>query len=193
MKAPFDFVIEPKGNRYNNTTKVGDKDLIINTEIYNHQFVNREAIVKSIPTAFKTNIKPGDTIITHHNVFRRWHDIKGKEKNSRSFFNENTYLVKEDQIFLYKRNKDWQALKGYCFVQPLKSKDKFNVEQERPLVGIIKYTDGSYEKEELIGFTPNSEYEFVIDGQRLYRVMTKFITIKYEYEGNEETYNPSWA
>ena len=23
MKAPFDFVIEPKGNRYNNTTKVG--------------------------------------------------------------------------------------------------------------------------------------------------------------------------
>jgi len=193
MRAPFDFVIEPKGNRYNNAKKVGEKNLILNTEIYNHQFVNREAIVKSIPTAFKTNIKPGDTIITHHNVFRRWHDIKGKEKNSRSFFNENTYLVKEDQIFLYKRNKDWQALKGYCFVQPLKSKDKFNVEQERPLVGIIKYTDGSYEKEELIGFTPNSEYEFVIDGQRLYRVMTKFITIKYEYEGNEETYNPSWA
>ena len=25
MKAPFDFVIEPKGNRYNNTKKVGDK------------------------------------------------------------------------------------------------------------------------------------------------------------------------
>jgi len=193
MRAPFDFVIEPKGNRYNNAKKVGEKNLILNTEIYNHQFVNREAIVKSIPTAFKTDIKPGDTIVTHHNVFRRWHDIKGKEKNSRSFFNENTYLVKEDQIFLYKRNKDWQALKGYCFVQPLKSKDKFNVEQERPLVGIIKYTDGSYEKEELIGFTPNSEYEFVIDGQRLYRVMTKFITIKYEYEGNEETYNPSWA
>ena len=73
MKAPFDFVIEPKGNRYNNTTKVGDKNLILNTEIYNHQFVNREAIVKSIPTAFETEIKPGDTIITHHNVFRRWH------------------------------------------------------------------------------------------------------------------------
>jgi ASC-1-like (ASCH) protein len=56
MKAPFDFVIEPKGNRYNNTTKVGDKDLILNTEVYNHQFVNREAIVKSVPTAFKTDI-----------------------------------------------------------------------------------------------------------------------------------------
>ena len=26
MKAPFDFVIEPKGKRYNNTTKIEDKD-----------------------------------------------------------------------------------------------------------------------------------------------------------------------
>ena len=35
MKAPFDFVIEPKGNRYNNAKKVGDKDLIINEVVYN--------------------------------------------------------------------------------------------------------------------------------------------------------------
>ena len=109
MKAPFDFVIEPKGNRYNNTTKVGDKDLILNTEVYNHQFVNREAIVKSVPTAFETEIQPGDTIITHHNIFRRWHDVRGNEKNSRSYFNENTYFVKEDQVYLYKRNGEWKA------------------------------------------------------------------------------------
>ena len=50
-----------------------------------------------------------------------------------------------------------------------------------------------YNKEELVGFTPNSEYEFIIDGERLYRVLNKFITIKYEYQGNEEEYNPSWA
>ena len=68
MKASFDFVIEPKGSRYNNTTKVGSSELIINTEIYNHQFVNREAIVKSVPTAFKTDIQSGDTIVIHHNV-----------------------------------------------------------------------------------------------------------------------------
>ena len=193
MKAPFDFVIEPKGNRYNNTTKVGDKDLILNAEIYNHQFVNREAIVKSVPTAFETEIKSGDTIITHHNVFRRWHDVKGREKNSRSYFDENTYFVKEDQIFLYKRDGEWKSPKGYCFVQPIKKRDKFNIDQEEPCIGIIKYTDGTYEKEDLVGFMPFSTYEFIIDGKRLYRVMTQFITIKYEYQGNEEEYNPSWA
>jgi hypothetical protein len=193
MKAPFDFIIEPKGNRYNNTTKVDGKDLILNTEIYNHEFVNRKAIVKSTPTAFETEIKPGDTVIVHHNVFRRWHNVKGKEKNSRSYFNENTYFVKEDQIFLYKRNDNWKATKGYCFVQPIKQQNKLESNIEQKCIGIIKYTDGEFEKEELVGFTPFSEYEFVIDGKRLYRVMNKFITIKYEYQGNEKAYNPSWA
>ena len=193
MKAPFDFVIEPKGNRYNNTTKVGDKNLILNTEIYNHQFVNREAIVKSVPTAFETVIKPGDTIITHHNVFRRWHDIKGVEKNSRSYFDENTYLIKEDQIFLYKRNEEWKVPKGYCFVQPIKERKYLGTDQEESCIGMVKYTDGSYKERDLVGFTPFSTYEFVIDSKRLYRVMTQFITIKYEYQGNEEEYNPSWA
>ena len=193
MKAPFDFVIEPKGNRYNNTKKVGDKDLILNTEMFNHQFVNREAIVKSIPTAYETKIKPGDTVVVHHNVFRRWHDMQGNEKNSRSYFNENTYLVKEDQIFLYKRNNDWQAIKGYCFVQPIKQRDKLKQSEEEECIGIVKYTDGVNNIGDLVGFTPFSTYEFIIDGKRLYRVLNKFITIKYEYQGDEETYNPSWA
>ena len=193
MKAPFDFVIEPKGNRYNNTTKVGTSELILNTEVYNHQFVNRQAIVKSVPTAFETEIKPGDTVVVHHNVFRRWHDVKGREKNSRSFFNENTYLVKEDQIFLHKTNKKWKPLKGYSFVQPIKDRVFLGVDKEQSCVGIVKYTDGSFEKGDLVGFTPFSEYEFIINGKRLYRVMNKFITIKYEYQGNEEEYNPSWA
>ena len=193
MKAPFDFVIEPKGSRYNNTTKVGDKNLILNTEVYNHQFVNRQAIVKSVPTAFRTKIKPGDTVVVHHNVFRRWHDVYGEEKNSKSYFNENTYLVKEDQIFLYKRNNDWKAVEGYCFVQPIKERKQLGVDQEEQCIGIVKYTDGSYKKEELVGFMPFSTYEFIIDEKRLYRVMTKFITIKYEYQGDEEEYNPSWA
>ena len=60
------------------------------------------------------------------------------------------------------------------------------LEDEQPLMGIIKYSDGTFKKNDLIGFTPNSKYEFIIDGERLYRVLNKFITIKYEYQGNEE-------
>lgn len=193
MRAPFDFVIEPKGGRYNNTTKVGGKDLILNTEVFNHEFTNREGIVKAVPTAYDTAISAGDAVILHHNVFRRWHDVKGRERNSRSFFNEDTYLVKEDQVFLYKKDQDWKACDGYCFVQPIKQKDNLSGEAEESCVGIVKYTDGTREVGELVGFTPFSTYEFVVDGKRLYRVLNQFITIKYEYQGDEEEYHPSWA
>ena len=193
MKSVYNFVVTPKGERYNNKKKVGDSELILNTEIYNHQYTNREAIVISTPIIGDTNIKPGDIVVVHHNVFRRWHNVKGIEKNSRSFFNESTYLINHDQIFLYKRDKEWIAPKGYCFVKPLKAVDQFNIESENPLQGIVKYSDGTVSVNELVGFTPNSEYEFIVDGERLYRVLSNFITIKYEYQGNEEEYNPSWA
>ena len=192
MKSVYSFVVTPIGQRYNNTKKIEDKELILNTEIFNHQYINREAEVISTPLISYSNIKPGDTIIVHHNVFRRWHNQNGEEKNSRNYFNEDTYIISQDQIFAY-YNKQWKPMPGYCFVKPIKSFDKFIIDQEQPLMGIIEYADHGFNKGDLIGFTPNSEYEFVIDGQKLYRVLSKFITIKYEYQGNEKTYNPSWA
>ena len=193
MKSVYNFVVKPKGERYNNKKKVGDSELILNTEIFNHQYVNREAKVISTPIIGDTDIKPGDTVIVHHNVFRRWHNVKGIEKNSKAYFNEDTYFINHDQIFLYKRNEKWIAPKGYCFVKPLKAIDQFNIESEKPLQGIVKYSDGTVDVNSLVGFTPNSKYEFIVDNERLYRVLSNFITIKYEYQGNEEEYNPSWA
>ena len=193
MKSVYNFVVTPKGDRYNNTKEVDGGKLILNTEIFNHQYVNREAIVVSTPMVGQTDIKPGDTVLVHHNVFRRWHDVKGKEKNSRSYFNESTYFINDDQIFLYKRDDKWIAPKGYCFVIPLKATDQFNTESEKPLQGIVKYSDGTVKVGDLVGFKPSSEYEFIVDGERLFRVLSNFITIKYEHQGNEETYNPSWA
>jgi len=192
MKSVYNFVVTPVKNRYNNTKDIDGKELILNTEIFNHQYISREAIVKSIPTVGETDIKVGDKVIVHHNVFRRWHNVKGIEKNSRSYIDEETYLVQPDQIFLYK-DTEWQAQKGYCFVAPVKSTDRLSVDKEKPLVGIVKHTDGTVNKGDLIGFRPSSEYEFVIDGQKLYRILSNFITIKYEYQGNEEEYNPSWT
>ena len=194
MKSVYNFVVTPIGERYNNIKKVEGNDLILNTEIYNHQFINRVAKVISTPIIGDTDIIPGDEVIVHHNVFRRWHNVRGEEKNSRSFFNESTYFITQDQIFLYKRDGEWNAPKGFCFVKPLKEMDDpLNVNIERPLIGIVKYSDGTVKVNELVGFRPSSEYEFIIDGERLYRVLSNFITIKYEYQGDEEEYNPSWA
>ena len=193
MKSVYNFVVKPKGERYNNTKKFDGGELILNTDIFQHQYINREAIVISTPIIGDTDIKPGDTVIVHHNVFRRWNDVRGIERNSKAYFNEDTYLINHDQIFLYKQEDKWIAPKGYCFVIPLKATDQFNTESEKPLQGIVKYSDGTVEVGDLVGFRPSSEYEFIVDGERLFRVLSNFITIKYEHQGNEETYNPSWA
>ena len=193
MKSVYNYVVKPKGERYNNKKKVGDSELILNTEIFNHQFVNREAIVISTPIIGSTDIKPGDTVVVHYNVFRRWHNVKGVEKNSRNYFNESTYFINHDQIFLYKRNKKWIAPKGYCFVKPIKAIDKFNIESERPFQGIVKHSDGTVNVGDIVGYRPKTECEFIVDGEKLYRILSNLITVKYEYQGNEETYNPSWA
>ena len=79
---------------YNNSIRVDNKELILNTEIFNHQYINRHAKIIATPLLFQSPLKVGDEVIVHHNIFRRWTDVKGREKNSRSFFNENTYLIK---------------------------------------------------------------------------------------------------
>ena len=192
MKPLLTYIIKPKGKRYNNTIDVGDKKLILNSDNYQHKHVNREAIVTGVPTAYKTVLQEGDTVIVHHNVFRRWKDIRGVEKNSKAYYKDDMYFVFEDQIFAYKRNNIWKPLDGYCFIKPIKPYSKLSVNKEEPLMGIVKHSDGTIQKGSLVGFKPNGEYEFIIDNERLYRVLSKFITIQYEYKGQEEEYNPSW-
>jgi len=167
----------------------------LNTEISDHRYVSRVGIVLAIPKHQETEIQVGDEVIVHHNVFRRFYDVYGVEKNSRSYYKENKYFVKSDQIFLYKRNNLWRAPEGYCFVKPIES-NSILLEKEIPLRGVIKYIDKNLKdinKNDLVGFTPSSEYEFVVDGERLYRVLTNSISIKYERQGNEKEYNPSWT
>jgi hypothetical protein len=192
MKSVYNFVVTPVGERYNNIKKVGDSELILNTEIFNHQFVNRIAKVISVPIIGDTDIEPGDKVVVHHNVFRRWHNIKGIEKNSTSYFDEDTYIIYHDQIFAYKRNDIWKPLKGFCFIQPLKETSTLHINKEK-LIGVVVYSDGTVNKGDLVRFKPSGQYEFIIDNQRLYRVKSNLITIKYEYQGDEEKYNPSWA
>jgi hypothetical protein len=193
MKSPYNFIVSPKGERYNNEVKVDDKSLIVNSEIFNHQYVNRNAIVKSCPIYNNLSLQEGDEVLVHHNLFRRWHNVKGIEKNSRAYFKDDLYFASEDQIFLKKSKTNWKAMPGFCFVQPLVNDNDLENKLEHDTKGVIVYTDGTFNKGEVVGFTPFSKYEFIVEGKRLFRVHNKFITIKYEYQGNEETYNPSWA
>ena len=198
MNSIYDFIVKPVGNKYKNTVEVGGRDLVVNTKIENWKFVNRLAEVIQVPLAFSTGIKKGDKVLIHQNVFRTFYDMRGKKKKSRSFLKDDHHLCSFDQIYMYKNKSGWHTVGERCFVQPIKDNNDLTLQKERSLAGILKYGNKSLEDlkitpGDVVGFTPNSEWEFLVDGERLYCMKSNDIVIKYERKGDEEKYNPSWA
>ena len=99
---------------------------------------------------------------------------------------------------MYKNTGDWKSFGDRCFVMPLKNKQSLSLDKEQKLVGILKYGNSSLKAlkispGDVVGFTPNSEWDFIIDNQRVYCMKSNDIVIKYEHQENEAEYNPSWA
>tara|TARA_R100001463_G_scaffold23167_6_gene55585 strand:+ start:758 stop:1351 length:594 start_codon:yes stop_codon:yes gene_type:complete len=194
MNSLYNFIVKPFKERYNNEKQIEDKSLIVNTQISNHKFISKKATVVSTPAAYKTKINVGDEIYIHHNIFRRWYDQKGKERNSSNYFKDNLYFVSPEQIYMYNLNSHLD----YCFVKPILNNNYLDNIKEQPNVGIVKYTNNSLKAlgitpGALITFTPNSEFEFIIEGERLYCMKSNDIALTHEYQGNEKENNPSWA
>lgn len=184
MKSLYNFIIKPKNGHYNNTKKIGNTELTINADISNHRFVSREAVVLSVPAAFDTVVQKGDTVLVHFNIFRSFYDIRGERKLSSSFYKDDMYFCDPSLIYAYKRDGDWQMIGHWCFVEPLFKETKFQGLKEAEYTGLLTYGNSMLEDEgihtgEIVGFRPNSEYEFIIDNRRVYCM--KFYDILFSY------------
>ena len=199
MNSLYDFIVKPIGeDRYANSKKIGEKELILNTKIESWKFVNRFAEVISTPLAINTDIKKGDTVVLHQNVFRRFYNMQGKQTNSRSYFKDNLYFAALDQIYLYKNKDKWESFGDRCFVKPIKNSDNIRNRKEQPYVGILKISNNKLEASninsgDMVGFKPGAEWEFFINDERLYCMKSNDIVIKYGNKKNKKEYNPSWA
>ena len=198
MKSVYDFIVKPVGERYANTKKIGDTDLIVNTKIENWKFVNRFAEVVSTPLAVATPVRIGDIVVLHQNVFRRFYDMRGKQTNSRSFFKDDLYFASVDQLYLYKRNNTWSSLNYRCFVIPIENSDSLMNKKEQNNIGVLKIGNSLLEELEitpghLVTFKAGSEWEFNIDNERLYCMKSNDILLNHGYKENKAEYNPSWA
>jgi len=186
MRSPFYFIASPKNNRrYNNTKDIGGVDFIISTSEEDSRFSNREAIVKELPLGYKGPIKVGDTLLVHHNVFKFYNDIKGRRKSGKSFFKDDLFFIEPDQFFMYHNGKEWLSYDRYCFVEPIPVEESYIYKntKEEPLIGLVKYPNEyliskGVNKGDKVCFKPDSEYEFEVDGEKLYRMFDHQITIK---------------
>jgi hypothetical protein len=185
MRSPYCFIVTPVNNRrYDNLKTIGDGELITSVSEEDHTVSNRFAEVVETPIGYKGDIKKGDILLVHHNVFKFYNDMQGRQKSGRSFLKENLFLVDNDQFFMYKQNGKWNAWGKYCFVKPIPVKDSyiFKPGGEEPLFGEMKYINTELKKMgvkegDQISFTPGSEYPFTVDEEKLYRMFTSQITM----------------
>ena len=143
MKSIYSFIVKPSNERrYDNIQKLDNTDFITSVSEEDHKSANRFATVVSIPINYNGEIKEGDTLLVHHNVFKFYNDMYGRRKSGKSYFKENLFFIDDDQFFLYKKEGKWKSHGKYCFVK----------------------------------FTPESEYEFTLEDEVLYRMFTNNIT-----------------
>jgi len=188
MKSPTQFIVKPvNGSRYNNTKSIAGVEFIINTSEEEFKFSNRYAEVIETPIDYSGPIRPGDTLIVHHNVFKFYNDIKGRRKSGKSFFKEDLFFIDDEQFYLYKSDGKWQAYDRYCFVKPIPAEESYIVKPFtlEPLMGTMKYPNEYLKSKgvnegDTVCFAPNGEYEFEIDGEKLYRMYDHFVTMKLE-------------
>ncbi len=198
MQSVWNFLVKPIDDRYDNSIKIDNKNLILNTSIESFKFISRRATVISVPKAFDTVISEGDEIIIHHNVFRRYYNMRNEAVDSSKKFTNDLFFCQPDQVYLYKKENKWNSFGDRCFIIPIKDKSSLTLEKEQKNIGILKYGNKLLEVQginegDLVGVASNREFEFIIDNTRLYCLHVDDILIKYEYKGNEEEYNPSWA
>jgi len=175
------FIVRPSdGKRYAN-----EKDgLILSSSQEDHRFSQRIAEVVETPINYNGPIKKGHLLLVHHNVFKFYYDMKGRQKSGRSFFKDDLFFVDNMQFFMYHDGERWHTHDKYCFVKPSEKKDSviFKNTSEEPLVGTIRYINdqlkefGLKEGDE-VSYKPNSDYEFTVDGEKLYRMFTDNITL----------------
>ena len=181
MKSPYMFIVRPQeGKRYANI----NDGLIVSTSQEDHRFSQRIAEVVELPIKYDGPIKVGDLLLVHHNVFKFYYDMKGRQKSGRSFFKDDLFFVDHMQFFMYHNGERWNAHDKYCFIKPVEKKDSiiFKNVSEEPLVGTIRYINEQLEAFGLkegdeISFKPDSDYEFTVDGEKLYRMFTDNITL----------------
>lgn len=185
MRSPYNFIVTPVSNRrYDNMKDISGVEFITSVSQEDHMSSNRFATVVELPIKYNGPIKKGDTLLVHHNVFKFYYDMYGRQKSGRSHLKDNLFLIDSEQFFLYKQNDKWKAHGKYCFIKPVKLEDSyiFKGGNEEPLVGIVKYInkqliDLGVKEGDKISFTPDSEYEFTVEGEKLYRMFTNNITM----------------
>ena len=88
MRSPYNFIVKSESTRrYDNVKEIGGIEFITSVSEEDHTVSNRFATVMELPIDYGGPVQKGDTLLVHHNVFKFYNDMKGRQKSGRSYFN----------------------------------------------------------------------------------------------------------
>jgi hypothetical protein len=182
MNGNIYFIVEPYGG---SNFVVEENNIVVNISIEDPAFTNRLGVIKYLPNNYKGDIEIGDMLIVHHNVFRTYYDYLGNKKESFNHIKDNMFFVGREFIYMViKKDGTKVAFENNVFVKPIyESYSIFEDETEVEHIGTLYLSNEELEKEGFykgdgVMFAKDSEYEFMIEGERLYRMTTKKILAK---------------
>jgi co-chaperonin GroES (HSP10) len=160
--------------------------IITNDSIESVSNINRVATVVSTPPY--TVLEVGDEILIHHNILRKKYNTAGVQLNSNFWIEDNRFFVPLNEVFMVKRDSEWESLNPFCFIEPIASEQsavgfnlsdnlhKGNVDHR----GIVIYTnndliEAGINKGDEVIFKRDSQYEFLIDNTLCYKMTSRDI------------------
>jgi len=189
MRPLSNFVVYvPK--KVNETKKIGDVEIYIETKFNEFEHRVMEGEVVGIPEKYKTQVAVGDTLYFHHHVvitpqvLDEKNDLYQVNYSPDGGHSTQSYIVKK------KDTNEIIALDDWVFLDPIKPEPKLksdilelvSFEEEVNYKGKIMYASDKIKElglkiGDVVWFTKNSDYEMQIDDKKLWRVLIQNLTI----------------
>lgn len=169
-------------------TAPGGTRFLVNNGVDDVTYVARHG---SVITSGDPRFKEGDEVYFHHNCVRRSsqaeHDHKVPSENE---IEENVYRIPVNMIYLIRRNGTFSSVSPWCYVRPVEKEREFHGSVEviksslhEPQHGIMVHSNDELRESgvddgDAVIFNLDSEYEFKVGDEVLYRMKTPWIVAK---------------
>ncbi len=189
MRPLSNFVVYvPK--KVNETKKIGDVEIYIETKFNEFEHRVMEGEVVGIPEKYKTQVAIGDTLYFHHHVVITPQVLDENNDLYQVNYSPDGGHATQSYIVKKKDTDEIIALDDWVFLDPIKPEPKLksdilelvSFEEEVNYKGKIMYASDKIKElglkiGDVVWFTKNSDYEMQIDDKKLWRVLIQNLTI----------------
>ena len=189
MKPLKDFIVYVP-ERVNETKKIGDIEIYIDTKFneFEHRVMHGE--VMGVPQKYKTDVEVGDTLFFHHHVVITPQVVDQKHHLYQVLFDPNGGFSSQAYAVKKRDTGEVIALGDWVFLEPIRPEAKLksdlleivSYDTPRNEKGKIKYASDKIKEHGLevgdtVFFQKDADYEMLIDNQTLWRMLVQHLMV----------------